>query len=191
LESGSSRRFRIRNKGRRKKTQNSLFSIVAVVAVLGCGRWHRLWKLFSWTAVHRPLRRLYESRLITSSSALIIWKRSCLAKIPMGSSNAYSKAAEHVQCLDMLWVESPPAAVKPFQDCAILLEVWVLGGLLLMNMAIPEDTVVSIRSKGTGISARVVSCEQDDYGFLVQLAVAEPGWFPEGYTPPYVLSPQQ
>jgi len=118
------------------------------------------------------------------------WSRSCLCKIQMGSMNAYSKAAERVQCLDMLWLESLPGAAKPFHDCGILLEVWVFGGLLQMNTAMPEDTLISIPLLGKEISAKVVSCKQDDYGFLVQLAIAGPGWFPESYTPPYILSPQ-
>jgi len=93
----------------------------------------------------------------------------------------------HVDCLDVFRVASPPGTLNPFRDCAILLEIWGFGGLLQTSVAIPEDTVISMPSVGTGILAKVVSCQEDDFGFMVEISVGGPGWFPEGYTPPHLL----
>lgn len=92
---------------------------------------------------------------------------------------------EHTQCLDLFQVASSSETGKSFCDCAILLEVWNAGGLLQTNLEIPEGTVITIRS--IGIDAKVVSCERDDYGFMLEIAVCDPQWFPTGYTPPHVL----
>jgi hypothetical protein len=96
-------------------------------------------------------------------------------------------AGEHTKCLDLFQVASFPGIGKPFCDCAILLEVWNVGGLLQTNFAVPEGTVMTIPSIGNGIQAKVVSCQRDDFGFMVEIAVSDPQWFPEGYTPPRVL----
>jgi hypothetical protein len=105
----------------------------------------------------------------------------------MGLEMHNLQGGEHVQCLDMLRVESASGSAQPFHECAILLEIWDSGGLLQTSMAIREETIISIRSIADGLPAKVVSCEQDDYGFLVKIAISEPGWFPESYTPPYVM----
>lgn len=96
------------------------------------------------------------------------------------------QVGEHIKCLDLFQVTSSPATEKPFKDCAILLEVWDAGGLLQTNLAIPEGTVITIQF--IGIQAKVVSCQQDDFGFIVEIAVCDPQWFPVGYTPPHILS---
>jgi hypothetical protein len=96
-------------------------------------------------------------------------------------------AGEHTKCLDLFQVASFPGIGKPFCDCAILLEIWNAGGLLQTNLAVPEGTVITIPSIGNGIQAKVVSCQQDDFGFMVEIAVSDPQWFPAGYTPPHVL----
>jgi hypothetical protein len=97
------------------------------------------------------------------------------------------QAGEHVHCLDLLRVTSPTGNPKAFCDCAILLEIWDFGGLLQANLPIPEKTEISIPSIGEGISAKVVSCQQDEFGYMVEISVRDPGWFPEGYIPPHVL----
>jgi hypothetical protein len=97
------------------------------------------------------------------------------------------EASEHVHCLDLLRISSPAGAANRFSDCAILLEIWGLGGLLQTNIAIPENTEISIPSIGSGIPAKVVSCQQDDFGFMIEILVNSPGWFPEGYLPPQML----
>jgi hypothetical protein len=107
----------------------------------------------------------------------------------MGLEMHNLQAGEHMHCLDMLRVESASGSAHPFHECAILLEIWDSGGLLQTSMAIPEETIVSIPSVANGLSAKVVSCEQDDYGFLVKIAVSEAAWFPERYTPSYIMPP--
>ena|SRR5579863_3046239 len=94
---------------------------------------------------------------------------------------------QHIHCLDLLRVVSAPGIANPFCDCAILLEVWEVGGLLQTSVAIPLDTVISMPSVGAGLQAKVVSCQEDDYGFLIEISVPGPGWFPEGYIPPHVM----
>lgn len=96
-----------------------------------------------------------------------------------------SLAAQHVQCLDLFRVEHPLG-----HDCAILIEIWDTGGLLQTNVAIPENSAVHIPSIAHGVSAKVVSCQQDEYGFLVQFAIEDCEWFPRSYSPPYLLSQQ-
>jgi hypothetical protein len=94
-------------------------------------------------------------------------------------------AGEHIHCLDLLRVTSSPGGTEAISDCAILLEIWPLGGLLQTNLAIPEDTDLSIPS--VGVLAKVEHCQQDDFGFLVEISVDSARWFPEGYVPPHVL----
>ena len=98
------------------------------------------------------------------------------------------QAGEHVHCLDLLRVVSLPGTARSFCDCAILLEIWDFGGLLQTNVGIPAETDIYIPSVGHGMNAKVVSCQQDEFGFLVEISVDGPGWFPEGYVPPHLLS---
>lgn len=97
------------------------------------------------------------------------------------------QAGEHIQCLDLFQIASSPGSGKPFCDCAILLEIWDTGALLQTNLAIPSSAEISIPSIGGGILAKVVSCQQDDFGYIVEISVSEQEWFPEAYTPPYLL----
>jgi hypothetical protein len=97
------------------------------------------------------------------------------------------QAGEHTKCLDLFPVACSAGTGTSFCDCAILLEVWNAGGLLQTNLAIPEGATISIPTIGKGILAKVVSCQRDDFGFMVEIAVCDPQWFPAGYTPPHVL----
>ena len=93
-------------------------------------------------------------------------------------------------CLDMLPIswESLTAATNRCQ-CAILLEIWSSGGLLQTGMAIPEGSVLTISAPGGSVHAHVSYCEQDDYGFLVHVAVDSPeDWFPAAYQPAYLAT---
>lgn len=83
---------------------------------------------------------------------------------------------------------SSPGTPASVCDCAILLEIWDFGGLLQTSERIAADTVIFLPSIGSGISAKVTSCQQDEYGFLVEISVQGPGWFPEGYLPPHVMA---
>jgi hypothetical protein len=95
------------------------------------------------------------------------------------------EAREHVHCLDLLRVTSAAGTSVPISDCAILLEIWPLGGLLQTNLAIAEDTDISIPS--VGVQAKVAHCQQDEFGFLVEIFVDSARWFPRGYVPPHLL----
>lgn len=96
------------------------------------------------------------------------------------------RAGEHVQCLDVIKIASPPGLQPSLHDCAIMLEIWDLGALLQTSIPIPAGTVISLGFR-QGVPAKVTSCEQDDYGFLVKVAILEGGWFPEVYMPPYLM----
>jgi len=74
-------------------------------------------------------------------------------------------------------------------DCAILLEIWDHGALLQTSIRIPEGAPISFETIGEGVPAKVVSCEEDSYGFLLQVAVPESQWFADAYTPPHVIWP--
>jgi len=100
------------------------------------------------------------------------------------------QAGEHVHCLDVLKVGFSSGGGQTSHDCAILLEIWDQGALLQTSIAIPAGAPIAFESIGEGVPAKVVSCEQDSYGFLVQVAVNEPKWFPAGYTPPHVIWPE-
>jgi hypothetical protein len=99
------------------------------------------------------------------------------------------QAGEHVHCLDVVKVGFSSASGGKSHDCAILLEIWDQGALLQTSIAIPVGDVVAFESIAQGISAKVISCEQDSYGFLVQVVVTESQWFPGGYTPPHIIWP--
>ena len=95
-------------------------------------------------------------------------------------------AGKYVQCLDVIKIASPPGPQPDLHDCAIMLEIWDLGALLQTSIPIPHGTVISL-AFAQGVPAKVISCEQDDYGFLVKIAILEGGWFPDVYMPPYVM----
>jgi len=99
------------------------------------------------------------------------------------------QASEHIHCLDVLKVSFSPSADGKSHDCAILLEIWDRGALLQTSVAIPEGAPISFVSIGDGVPAQVVSCDQDSYGYIVEVAVEEPSWFPLAYTPPHVIWP--
>lgn len=99
------------------------------------------------------------------------------------------QVGEHIQCLDVLKVAFPSGNGAASHDCAILLEVWDQGALLQTSVPIPQGSAISLASIGNGLPAEVLSCEQDRYGYILQIAVREPRWFPEIYHPPHVMWP--
>ena len=99
------------------------------------------------------------------------------------------QVGEHVHCLDVLKVSFPSGATRESHDCAILLEIWDRGALLQTSIPIPKGAPLSFESIGAGVPAQVVSCEEDSYGFIVEVAVQQSSWFPQGYTPPHVIWP--
>lgn len=96
-------------------------------------------------------------------------------------------AGKRFHCLDLLQIASSAEAPEPYCDCAILLEVWDSGGLMQASRPIPLESTLTIPSIGDGFEAQVVSCQGDAYGFMVEISVHDPRWFPGGYVPPHVL----
>lgn len=94
-------------------------------------------------------------------------------------------------CLDLCdfrW-SGTHAADPEGSEFAILLEIWHSGGLFQTSNAIPKHSTVAIVTANGPVNGKVRSCEQDDYGFLVEVRVAEPQiWFPRAYQPAYLLS---
>jgi hypothetical protein len=98
-----------------------------------------------------------------------------------------SQPEERHLCLDMLrasWKTSQ--ANDAHSECAILMEVWRSGGLLQTSLAIPEGSKLAIEVDGRSRPATVSHCGQDDYGFLIEIAVSPSDWFPAAYKPAYL-----
>ena len=94
--------------------------------------------------------------------------------------------SSHYLCLDVLHVDFESLG-KPARDCAILLEIWDRGGLLQTSKPVAEGSILDIKSASGSVKATVNSCEGDDYGFVMEIAVeSSASWFPEGYCPPYL-----
>jgi hypothetical protein len=72
-------------------------------------------------------------------------------------------------------------------ESAILLEIWNSGGLLQTDCPVPAGSSVRISSPKSTVCARIDSCNEDDYGYLLEFSVVGGGdWFPETYRPAYV-----
>jgi hypothetical protein len=99
------------------------------------------------------------------------------------------QTGEHVQCLDVLKVGFSSESGRASHDCAIILEIWDHGALLQTSVPIPKGSPISFETIGKGVPAKVVSCEEDSYGFLLQVDVPQSPWFPDAYTPPQILWP--
>ena len=95
-------------------------------------------------------------------------------------------ASQRYFCLDML--EARFASAPPVQTSdAILLEVWHSGGILQTGVPVQPGTSMLLSPSKRSVRGRVLSCLQDDYGYVIEFAVdSEDGWFP-AYQPPYLL----
>lgn len=97
-----------------------------------------------------------------------------------------ASAQQRYHCLDLLKVTLEDAS-QPLED-AVLLEVWEAGGLLQTGRDIPRGTSFQLACSNGGVLAKVASCGQDDYGYLVEFTVdSRQAWFPQAYRPPYML----
>ncbi|MCU1335659.1 MAG: PilZ protein [Bryobacterales bacterium] len=95
---------------------------------------------------------------------------------------------ERFLCLDMLCVSWVNRSGKASSDCAIVMEIWNSGAILQSETTIPQDSILTIETPGGPVRAKVSSCTQDDYGFLVQVVVdPTEHWFPESYHPIHLL----
>src|SRR5580658_6729408 len=74
------------------------------------------------------------------------------------------------QCLDMIPMEWSVSG-RQCSESGILVEIWRTGGLLQTSAPLPADCQVQLELTGRTVQARVTSCEQDDYGYLVQVTV--------------------
>jgi hypothetical protein len=96
--------------------------------------------------------------------------------------------AQHQLCLDMLKVTWRNNLGNLMSDCAILLEIWSTGGLVQVTTAIQPGSKLEIKTKSTTTQASVISCERDEFGFVVRFASeGAQNWFPNSYRPPYTL----
>ena len=86
--------------------------------------------------------------------------------------------------LDLLRV----VAGQHLSECAILLEIWKSGCLLLTSKAIVVGAGLDICLETGAVHATVDSCQQDAYGFVIGVTVNLPdGWFPDVYYPTNLL----
>ena len=86
--------------------------------------------------------------------------------------------------LDILHVRS----AGTWSECAILLEIWKFGALLQTSKPFPVGEAVEVGFDGGSLKATVDSCQQDLFGFTVEITVnLQSGWFPSVYSPEYLL----
>jgi hypothetical protein len=91
-------------------------------------------------------------------------------------------------CLDMMKVSWVGMDGSKKSDCAIILEIDPVGGLIQTTVAIPQGAELTVDTKLALVSGRVMTCEEDAYGFIVNFSINDQaGWFPE-YVPPYIHS---
>jgi hypothetical protein len=95
-----------------------------------------------------------------------------------------TRSQNHFLCLDMLHISWVNASGRAICGCAILTEVWSSGAVLQTETAIPEDSMLTLSAPYGQVCAKVATCRQDDYGFLITTSV-DPSehWFPDSYCP--------
>jgi hypothetical protein len=96
-----------------------------------------------------------------------------------------SQAEKHRQCLDLFHVAALPESGVNFKECAILVEVWETGGLLQTESAVEPGTLLLLGDQE--IPAKVQSCQQDEFGFLLTVSILSSPWFPDRYSPPHLM----
>ena len=92
-------------------------------------------------------------------------------------------------CLDMIklgWVGTDGLKKS---DCAIILEIEPAGGLVQTTVAIAPGSEITLDAGLGLVQARVTSCEEDAYGYVVNFRIDDrtQKWFPE-YVPPFLHS---
>lgn len=97
-----------------------------------------------------------------------------------------NRADEHFFGLDLFQIREASGLIH----CAILLEIWKTGALVQLSDPIPAGTCIHITVEGNSIAGVVKHCEQDPYGYLVNIYVDSKDWFPEVYCPEYLLPAQ-
>jgi hypothetical protein len=100
-----------------------------------------------------------------------------------------SRKEARFECLDLCRVQwSPDPSLEPdHAECAILLEIWRFGGLFQTSVEIPQGSTVIIATAGGPVQGTVRLCEEDPFGFMVEVTVSLPrGWFPAVYKPTHL-----
>ncbi len=93
---------------------------------------------------------------------------------------------QRLLCLDMFPVHWRSGR-RESSDSVILLEITELGGLLQTNVAIPTGKRLTLELPNGLLSAKVSSCKEDDFGYLVEILVdSAADWLSGSYQPPYV-----
>jgi hypothetical protein len=91
-----------------------------------------------------------------------------------------------VLTLDILPVKWGDAIEE--SDCAIVMEVWPSGALLQTSRAVSAGLSIEVSVGGSIARFEVLSCEQDPYGFVIEIGAVNPeNWFPTHYYPTYQL----
>ena len=93
----------------------------------------------------------------------------------------------HFSCLDMIRVTWASEHAAKQTECSVVLEIWGSGALLQLDHGLPVGLSLRLTAGKHSVRGTVQSCEQDDYGYLVSVAVdLSTGWFPTVYRPPYL-----
>jgi hypothetical protein len=100
-----------------------------------------------------------------------------------------SLTARRRLCLDLMKVSWAGTQGSTHSDCAILLEIAPDGGLLQTTVAIPCGSEITLTVGRGSVQGQVTSCEQDDYGHVINFLVVagNTDWYP-GYVPPFMLA---
>ena len=97
--------------------------------------------------------------------------------------------AQRELCLDLMKVSWAGAQGSKQSDCAILLEIEPLGGLIQTTVPISCGSEITLNNGVGPVKGQVTSCEQDDYGYVVNFRILAQGmdWYPQ-YVPPFMHS---
>jgi hypothetical protein len=118
---------------------------------------------------------------------------NCLVFLNMQDASSFTDHEHRYECLDAFLLRysksGRPGPVS--EDCGLLVGVWTTGGLVQTSMSIPAGSQIEFAPTGRSMQGQVISCERDDYGFLVQFEVGQDhfeNWFPQTYRPLYIRS---
>jgi hypothetical protein len=97
--------------------------------------------------------------------------------------------AQREFCLDLMKVSWADIQGCRQSDCAILLEIEPLGGLIQTTVPISCGSEITLNSGLGPVKGQVTSCEQDPYGYVVNFTILAKAmdWYPE-YVPPFMHS---
>jgi len=101
----------------------------------------------------------------------------------------FTDTAQRELCLDLMKVSWMGTHGSRQSDCAILLEIEPLGGLIQTTVPISCGSEITLKNGLGPVKGQVTSCEQDPYGYVVKFTILAQAmdWYPE-YVPRFMHS---